>query len=56
VDYRLYRAGDSNAIASSSVSGQQSGPQEMVVSQVLNQVANRVMTEVKKSPPAAAQQ
>jgi hypothetical protein len=55
VEYRLYRAGDPNALASNSVTGQQGGPQEQVVSQVLNQVANRVMAEVKKAPPAAQQ-
>jgi hypothetical protein len=52
VEYRLYRTGDSAAVSSTSLSGQQSGPAEAAVSQVLNQVASRVLADVKKAPPA----
>jgi len=55
VDYRLYRSGDTTAIANASVSGQQGGSEEAVVSQLLNQVASRVMGDIKKTPAAKQQ-
>lgn len=49
VDYRLYRAGSTGAIAGTAFSSRQTGDEETAVSQMMNQIANRVFGEIKKS-------
>jgi len=50
VEYRLYRTGDSGAIAGAPFSNRQAGDEETVVSGVMNRIANQVFTEIKKGP------
>jgi hypothetical protein len=51
VDFRLYRAGNSTAIAGVPFSNRQVADEETVVSGVMNLIANKVYAEIKKAPP-----
>jgi hypothetical protein len=50
VEYRLYRTGDSSAVANAPLTNRQAADEEAVVAQVMNQIANRVFAEIKKGP------
>jgi len=50
VEYKLYRTGDVEAVASAPVTNLQAMPEEAVVSQVMDRIAVRVFSEIKKAP------
>ena len=55
VEYRIIRAGNPEAWASSLVTGGGQLSEDMLVSQLMDQVANRVAGEFRKSHPQAPQ-